>query len=137
MHKKKLLKTDKIKQGENDCNLAPNGGSCKAYFQMYFYNKSSGNCEVFIYGGCGGNSNNFSTKEECKKNCIDTVASRSEISCIKNSASKSDRENNTSTLKSNQMKNNGSSLIKNFCLIEILLSFLFSEFLKRLLSFLI
>ena len=118
--------------------MAPNGGSCKAYFHMYFYNKSSGNCEIFIYGGCGGNSNNFSTKEECEKNCIDTVAIRSKSSCVKNSASKSDRENNTSTLESNQMKNNGSSLFKCSCLIEVFLStFLFSEFLKRLLSFLI
>ena len=125
MHKKKLLKTDKIKQGENDCNLAPNGGSCKAYFQMYFYNKSSGNCEIFIYGGCGGNSNNFSTKEECEKNCIDTVAIRSKISCIKNSASKSERENNTITLVSNHTKNNGRSLTKYSCLIKVLLSTFF------------
>ena len=116
--------------------MAPNGGSCKAYFQMYFYNKSSGNCEIFIFGGCGGNSNNSSTKEECEKNCIDTVAIRSKSSCVKNSASKSDRENNTSTLESNQMKNNGSSLFKYSCLIEVLLStFLFFGILKTTVEF--
>ena len=105
--------------------MAPNGGSCKAYFHMYFYNKSSGNCEVFIYGGCGGNSNNFLTKEECKEKCVDTVAIRSKISCIKNSASKSERENNTITLVSNHTKNNGRSLTKYSCLIKVLLSTFF------------
>ena len=29
----------------------------------------SGVCEEFIYGGCGGNENNFETLEECNQQC--------------------------------------------------------------------
>ncbi|VDN20225.1 unnamed protein product [Dibothriocephalus latus] len=40
-----------------------------AYFRMYGYNSTSGHCEQFIYGGCGGNDNRFESLEECKDKC--------------------------------------------------------------------
>ncbi|CAM9518722.1 unnamed protein product [Rangifer tarandus platyrhynchus] len=44
-------------------------GDCKATITRYFYNAETGLCEQFRYSGCGGNRNNFLTKEECVKTC--------------------------------------------------------------------
>ena len=52
------------------CNLPRETGFCRAAFTRYYYNTSSGNCESFIWGGCGGNANNFNTLDECKKACM-------------------------------------------------------------------
>ncbi|XP_075756907.1 eppin-like [Pelodiscus sinensis] len=51
------------------CHLPSVCGFCKARFPRFFYNWSSQSCEVFVYGGCGGNQNNFETKEECQAAC--------------------------------------------------------------------
>lgn len=51
------------------CTLPPVTGPCKAYFQRYFYNTTSKQCEQFIYGGCHGNDNNFETVELCETKC--------------------------------------------------------------------
>ena len=51
------------------CSLPPVTGLCLAYFRRYFYNKMSEQCEQFVYGGCGGNDNNFETVEECEARC--------------------------------------------------------------------
>ncbi|GFT53006.1 hypothetical protein NPIL_616831 [Nephila pilipes] len=44
-------------------------GPCKALFLRYYYNKETGQCEQFTYGGCRGNSNNFVTQEDCEAAC--------------------------------------------------------------------
>ncbi|KAF3848942.1 hypothetical protein F7725_015439 [Dissostichus mawsoni] len=54
---------------DEDCKKAPETGPCKAKLQSYFYNSSSMNCEIFIYGGCGGNLNNFRNDTECMDSC--------------------------------------------------------------------
>ncbi|XP_067430407.1 BPTI/Kunitz domain-containing protein-like [Thunnus thynnus] len=51
------------------CTAPPATGPCKASFQRYFYNSTSMRCEVFIYGGCAGNQNNFKSEKECLKKC--------------------------------------------------------------------
>ncbi|XP_071616035.1 kunitz-type protease inhibitor 4 isoform X2 [Heliangelus exortis] len=51
------------------CYLPSVCGSCKALFRRFFFNASSHQCEEFIYGGCGGNRNNFETKGECFQAC--------------------------------------------------------------------
>ncbi|XP_053195935.1 actinia tenebrosa protease inhibitors-like [Scomber japonicus] len=51
------------------CTAAPVTGRCKAQLPRYFYNSTSMSCEVFIYGGCGGNQNNFKTDKQCLKRC--------------------------------------------------------------------
>ena len=51
------------------CELKSEPGICKAAIQRYFFNKKSGNCELFTFGGCRGNKNNFKTIEDCKKAC--------------------------------------------------------------------
>ena len=51
------------------CLLDPVSGPCEAYNPSYFYNASSGQCERFVYGGCGGNQNRFSSGPECLRAC--------------------------------------------------------------------
>jgi len=51
------------------CLLAPEVGPCKAYFVRYYYDAQSGICENFVYGGCGGNANNFEDGDTCMRTC--------------------------------------------------------------------
>lgn len=51
------------------CVLPSKTGRCRGRMPRYFYNKNTGKCERFIYGGCRGNKNNFQTRKECKKQC--------------------------------------------------------------------
>ncbi|XP_057385446.1 serum basic protease inhibitor-like isoform X1 [Balaenoptera acutorostrata] len=44
-------------------------GPCRARKIRYFYNAKSGQCEIFIYGGCRGKKNSFLTAEDCMKTC--------------------------------------------------------------------
>jgi len=45
-------------------------GLCKAAFPRFYYNLTMEKCEPFIFGGCGGNDNNFKTKDECETTCM-------------------------------------------------------------------
>lgn len=47
----------------------PDSGMCLAYFQNYYYNPAVGRCETFVYGGCGGNDNNFWNQQDCESVC--------------------------------------------------------------------
>ena len=51
------------------CPLPPQTGHCRGYFPRYHFDEASGQCEKFIYGGCGGNENNFKTLKECQQTC--------------------------------------------------------------------
>ncbi|XP_061449222.1 protease inhibitor 1-like [Rhineura floridana] len=53
------------------CSLPAKTGPCIAFTARFFFNKSSGECEQFIYGGCLGNANNFKTLEECRRTCVE------------------------------------------------------------------
>ena len=57
------------------CSLPAVTGLCRAYFTRYFYNTSSARCDEFVYGGCGGNKNNFIKKVHCKAKCDDPACS--------------------------------------------------------------
>jgi tissue factor pathway inhibitor len=46
------------------CALEVEPGPCRGSIPSYFFNFKSGQCEKFIYGGCGGNENRFSLLEE-------------------------------------------------------------------------
>ena len=57
------------KKDRSICDLPSVTGPCRGSFERFFYNKESGECEKFIYGGCRGNKNNFKSKKECEKQC--------------------------------------------------------------------
>ncbi|XP_032921240.1 tissue factor pathway inhibitor isoform X3 [Catharus ustulatus] len=51
------------------CAMKADDGPCKAIHKRYFFNIKNRKCEVFEYGGCHGNDNNFLTLEECQEKC--------------------------------------------------------------------
>ncbi|KAJ6638506.1 Papilin, partial [Pseudolycoriella hygida] len=53
----------------NICFLDYDSGECRVSEARYYYNKVDGFCDVFAYGGCGGNANNFRSVEECEQQC--------------------------------------------------------------------
>eukprot|EP00892_Ulva_mutabilis_P009510 jgi/Ulvmu1/6931/UM032_0009.1 len=55
---------------ESVCDLPPAvTGKCKAAFRRWTFNATSGSCERFVYGGCGGNGNRFETEQACMAEC--------------------------------------------------------------------
>ena len=56
--------------GNNKCKQQADVGPCRAQIPRYFYNKETNNCELFIFGGCNPNQNNFESYEICMKTCF-------------------------------------------------------------------
>jgi len=53
------------------CGLAADPGPCAAVFVRWAFDLSTGSCSRFVYGGCGGNANNFETLAACERACRD------------------------------------------------------------------
>lgn len=51
------------------CTLPASVGPCRGYAERWFYDATKAVCEPFGFTGCGGNANNFPTKEECHRKC--------------------------------------------------------------------
>ncbi|XP_041525957.1 WAP four-disulfide core domain protein 6A-like [Microtus oregoni] len=51
------------------CSLPKNTGPCMFRVPRWYYNKETGRCTEFIYGGCMGNRNNFLSESVCKSIC--------------------------------------------------------------------
>ncbi|XP_044311044.1 kunitz-type serine protease inhibitor-like [Varanus komodoensis] len=51
------------------CLLPPEPGRCEAYIPRYYYQPATKRCKQFIYGGCNGNRNNFTTLRKCQDTC--------------------------------------------------------------------
>ncbi|XP_046582005.1 actinia tenebrosa protease inhibitors-like [Haliotis rubra] len=60
------------------CNQKPNRGPCTEIFHRYHFNPATQKCQSFLYGGCGGNANNFQSITDCEKACFPTCAEQSE-----------------------------------------------------------
>ena len=52
-----------------ECLEKIDSGMCKAAHPKFGYDKEKKECKSFNYGGCGGNKNNFSKKEDCDTKC--------------------------------------------------------------------
>ena len=52
------------------CSLPPYKGPCYGDIPKYFYNTTNEKCEVFSYGGCFPNKNNFMNKTDCEEQCL-------------------------------------------------------------------
>lgn len=44
-------------------------GPCRAMLPRWYFDRHVGACAQFIYGGCGGNRNNFESEEYCQSVC--------------------------------------------------------------------
>ncbi|GFY14561.1 kunitz-type serine protease inhibitor bitisilin-3 [Trichonephila clavipes] len=55
---------------DNICRLPAEKGPCEAFIPRYFFDHTKGSCEIFVYGGCKGNANNFETLKECETRCL-------------------------------------------------------------------
>ena len=44
-------------------------GECEESIPRFFFNERTGQCDMFLFSGCGGNGNNFKTFEECTAAC--------------------------------------------------------------------
>ncbi|XP_075723107.1 kunitz-type serine protease inhibitor A-like isoform X2 [Rhipicephalus microplus] len=51
------------------CYLPPETGVCRARITKWYFDRRTDSCRSFIYGGCGGNENKFSSEEECLAEC--------------------------------------------------------------------
>lgn len=51
------------------CVLPADIGPCRASAPRFHYNAAAGECQLFNYGGCRGNLNNFETIEQCQVQC--------------------------------------------------------------------
>uniref|UniRef100_A0A8C8RWY5 Tissue factor pathway inhibitor n=1 Tax=Pelusios castaneus TaxID=367368 RepID=A0A8C8RWY5_9SAUR len=59
-----------LKLGNSICAFKADDGPCKAIHTRYYFNIQTQRCEVFEYGGCDGNANNFMTLKECQETCV-------------------------------------------------------------------
>ena len=51
-----------------DCNSIPNPGKCLAYFQTFYFDQITSQCEESYWGGCDGVVP-FWTLEDCQNSC--------------------------------------------------------------------
>ncbi|CAJ0561764.1 unnamed protein product, partial [Mesorhabditis spiculigera] len=51
------------------CSLTWERGPCPGEEPRFFFDKNSGRCRPFVYGGCEGNRNNFRSLLECEHTC--------------------------------------------------------------------
>ena len=56
-------------QCERRCSQPVLSGQCRASIPRFYYDQSLGQCQPFLYGGCGGNDNNFATMDQCRRQC--------------------------------------------------------------------
>lgn len=52
------------------CELDREIGPCKGKFVRFGFDRATGNCSEFVYGGCQGNDNKFQTMESCREECL-------------------------------------------------------------------
>jgi len=59
----------KVKKIDPRCQQKGETGRCRAAIQRYYFNSEKGECQMFIWGGCGGIVP-FETMESCQKTCL-------------------------------------------------------------------
>ncbi|XP_067682613.1 tissue factor pathway inhibitor-like [Haliotis asinina] len=87
---------DSVPLSSPDCASLPERGLCRGLFVHFFYNPVRERCEEFIYGGCGGNGNNYQQERLCRKACFKPVNMHA-AATLKSTSSTSDKSTSTTT----------------------------------------
>ncbi|CAH1141995.1 unnamed protein product [Phyllotreta striolata] len=61
---------------QESCSLSVDPGPCNNNSIKWVYSTINNRCEMFRYGGCGGNTNRFATRETCENTCVNPVDSK-------------------------------------------------------------
>lgn len=62
--------TESVEEVVRDvCWAGAETGPCRAMLPRWYFDRQEGRCVQFIYGGCGGNRNNFESQEYCLSVC--------------------------------------------------------------------
>ena len=51
------------------CQLPQDTGPCRGAFSKFFFDSEIRQCREFMFGGCHGNANRFSSLHECQSVC--------------------------------------------------------------------
>ena len=51
------------------CRLPLDPGPCTGQERKYYFDTQTRHCQQFMYGGCQGNGNRFSSLLECERTC--------------------------------------------------------------------
>ncbi|XP_054441404.1 kunitz-type protease inhibitor 2-like [Pteronotus mesoamericanus] len=71
------------------CRVPKAVGGCQASVRRWWYNATGGSCQQFVYGGCGGNDNNYLTKEKCLEKCANVTENATDDLASRNGADSS------------------------------------------------
>ncbi|XP_077453777.1 collagen alpha-6(VI) chain isoform X2 [Stigmatopora argus] len=52
------------------CLAEADEGDCQDYVPMWFFDGRQRSCQLFWYGGCGGNANRFASEDNCRAACL-------------------------------------------------------------------
>lgn len=55
---------------------------CKGYIEWWTFNSNTGECEMYVYGGCGGSANLFNTYMACQAACGEFSKSKFKLKMI-------------------------------------------------------
>uniref|UniRef100_A0A8C5EKF4 BPTI/Kunitz inhibitor domain-containing protein n=1 Tax=Gouania willdenowi TaxID=441366 RepID=A0A8C5EKF4_GOUWI len=58
-----------IRKSTDRCLEPMSEGTCSDYVLLWYFHDPSGACRPFVYSGCGGNQNQFPSKQECQALC--------------------------------------------------------------------
>ncbi|KRY54793.1 Papilin, partial [Trichinella britovi] len=65
------IESDTYRSHVDYCNSSPEVGPCRDATTRWHYEPRRGECIEFVYGGCGGNRNNFKTRQDCERVCAE------------------------------------------------------------------
>uniref|UniRef100_H9GQ81 Serine peptidase inhibitor, Kunitz type 2 n=1 Tax=Anolis carolinensis TaxID=28377 RepID=H9GQ81_ANOCA len=65
--------------GDFFCAAPKEVGHCRASFPRWYFDTETRTCKMFIYGGCGGNKNNYIFEEHCLNQCSGNGGKRREM----------------------------------------------------------
>jgi len=80
------------------CKLPKVVGPCKVALLSWYFDTQTADCEQFSYGGCDGNENRFSSKEECWSVCTSSYVTSSTSSYVTSSTSGSGSQMGTGAM---------------------------------------